>query len=101
MMGYLSRGVQVPDEHAKEKRAQMLTAPWSSTTPSLMIPLRVSSSKQTPSNAFVAVEYQGYWFYIPHGDHASKGAFGLLTYLYQLQAPQAPTAGPLLTVPTG
>lgn len=100
MMGYLSRGVEVPEAHAKEKRVEVLDSS-DKALPSFLVPLRIFSAKDPPANAFVAVKYQDYWFYIGHGDHSSKQAFGLLTYLYQLQAPQAPSAGPLLTVPTG
>ncbi len=100
MMGYLARGVEIPEVHAKEKRAEVLDSSGKASSSS-PVPLRIYSANEPPANAFVAVKYQDYWFYIEHGDHPSKQAFGLLTYLYQLQAPQAPTAGPLLTVPTG
>jgi hypothetical protein len=49
----------------------------------------------------VAVQHQGYWFFIRQSDHRSKQAFSLLAYLFQMQAPQMKGAGPLLTVPTG
>ena len=49
----------------------------------------------------VAVLFEDHWFYIPQSDHQSKKSFGLLEYLFQMQAPQTPTMGPLLTVPTG
>ncbi len=65
------------------------------------VPLRIRSQAGSPPDAFVAVRYADYWFYIPHSDHTSKQAFGLLAYLFQMQAPQVQGAGPLLTVPTG
>ena len=49
----------------------------------------------------VAVQHHGQWFYIPHSDHTSKLAFGLLAYLFQMQSPQQKTVGPILTVPVG
>ena len=66
-----------------------------------MVPLRIRSQGKLPSDAFAAVQYKGYWFYIANSDHRSKQAFGLLVYLFQMQAPQIKGAGPLITVPTG
>jgi hypothetical protein len=63
--------------------------------------LRIHSQAEPPLDAFVAVKYADHWFYIPHSDHLSKQAFGLLVYLFQMQAPQVQGVGPLLTVPTG
>ncbi len=64
-------------------------------------PLRVRCVRERPADAFVAVEFSGSWYYIPSGDQQSKRAFGLLNYLFQMQAPQNQGAGPLITVPAG
>jgi len=64
-------------------------------------PLKVYSSEDPPKTAFVAVRHHDYWYYIKATDQESKQAFSLLTYLFQLQSPKAPTQGPVLTVPTG
>ena len=101
MMGQLSQGVQIPEEHASEQRVELMAVSSDDTTTRLLVPLRIQSASERPADAFVAVKYQDYWFYIPHGDHNSKRIFGLLTYLFQLQAPQAPTGAPLITVPAG
>ncbi len=95
LMGFLARGVQIPAEHADQGRAVQSGAGGPDA------PLRVWSQVERPSDAFVAVRHQGYWFYIRQSDHTSKQAFGLLAYLFQMQAPQIKGAGPLLTVPTG
>ena len=101
LMAYVSRGVEIPAAHIEEKRAVELV-PWADQeTRDLLVPLRIYSSVNRPLDAFVAVLYQDHWFYITYSDHASKQAFGLLTYLFSLQAPQPPTGAPLLTVPTG
>jgi len=64
-------------------------------------PLKIHASEDPPKAAFVAVRYHDYWYYIKETDQESKQAFSLLTYLFQLQSPKAPTQGPVLTVPTG
>ena len=99
LMGFLARGVELPAEHVEQQRATKIVYPADEKLRSLSVPLQVRSAEDEPDGAFVAVRYGEYWFYILHSDQASKEAFGLLTYLYQLQAPQAPVAGPLLTLP--
>ena len=100
MMGFLCFGVELPQEHLDENRAARISDVRSGDD-RRRVPLQVHSQAEPPSNAFVAVKYADHWFYIPHSDHTSKLAFGLLAYLFQMQAPQVQGAGPLLTVPTG
>ncbi|RLA22697.1 MAG: hypothetical protein DRQ62_07520 [Gammaproteobacteria bacterium] len=100
LMGFLSHGVEVPAEHKQEKFVEH-TEVVEIDNNDFFIPLHIRSSAKEPDNAFVAIEYQDYWFYIEHSDHSSKQAFGLLTYLYMLQAPQAPGGVPILTIPAG
>jgi len=100
LMAFLSRGVRVPAEHLEQNRVRPRSAPVGPRDRALE-PLVVLAQREKPESAFVAVHYQDYWFYVAHDDHESKEAFGLLTYLFQMQAPQVQGAGPLLTVPTG
>jgi len=102
LMGFLSRGVAIPPAHT-ESSAPLPSQQTSSSDDWQAIPppLRIHASVERPSDAFVAVRYQGHWFSIARSDHASKQAFGLLTYLFQLKSPEAPSAAPLLTIPTG
>jgi hypothetical protein len=102
LMGFLSRGIEVPEAHAQEGRALPTATFPEADDPSLHSLMKVSSSLEQPVEAFVAVRYQNYWFYIPHSDQQSKQAFTLLTYLFQMQAlPEAPSAAPVITVPAG
>jgi hypothetical protein len=101
LMGFLSRGVEIPATHIEENRVEEMIIPVDAELRSLLFPLRIHSHVDKPTNAFVAVRHYDHWFYIIHSDHMSKQAFGLLTYLFQMQAPQAQTLGPMITVPTG
>ncbi|HZM01081.1 MAG TPA: hypothetical protein VFD43_12605 [Planctomycetota bacterium] len=100
LMGFLCRGVDVPPQHLDESRA-VRTHGVGGGDDRRRVPLRIRVQAEPPLDAFVAVKYVDYWFYIPRSDHLSKQAFGLLVYLFQMQAPQVQGAGPLLTVPTG
>ncbi len=100
LMGFLSGGVEIPSVHAEEKRAENVTPIADAEYWSLMFPLKIHSSVERPTDAFVAVRHHDHWFYIKHSDHLSKQDFSLLTYLFQMQSPQAQTLGPMITVPT-
>jgi len=95
VISFLSRGVEIPAAHLKEERVVDMGS-WGD-----MVSFRILSSRDRPDNVFVAVRYQDYWFYIENSDHESKRAFGLLIYLFQLQAPEKAAAAPILTLPTG
>lgn len=101
LMGFLSRGVAVPPAHVEISTLPSQRTVSSDDRQTIPSPLRVRVSDERPSDAFVAILYQGHWFSIDLSDHASKQAFGLLTYLFQLKSPKIPSAAPLLTVPTG
>ena len=100
LMGFLSRGIEIPAAHIEEQRVEEMIYPVDPELRSLLFPLRIHSSVERPDDAFVAVRLHNHWFYISHSDHMSKQAFGLLTYLFLMQAPQAQTLGPMITVPT-
>ena len=100
MMGFLSRGIEIPAAHLEEKRVEDMISPVDPEFRSLLFPLKIHSSVERPVDASVAVRHHDHWFYIKHSDHMSKQAFGLLTYLFQMQSPQAQTLGPMITVPT-
>lgn len=97
LMGFLAHGVEVPAVHRHERFVEGGNKRHND----FFVPLHILSSEKEPDNAFVAIEYQDHWFYIEHSDHNSKQAFGLLTYLYMLQAPQSPSGVPLITIPAG
>ena len=100
LMGFLSRGIEIPNSHIEEKRVEEMILLDDPGLRSLLFPLKIYSSVERPSDAFVKVRHHDHWFYITHSDHMSKQAFSLLTYLFQMQAPQAQTLGPMITVPT-
>lgn len=100
LMGFLSRGVELPAAHVEEGRAEVITLPVDIKSELLFFPLKIFSSIERPTDAFVAVRHHDHWFYILHSDHKSKAAFALLTYLFELQAPKAQALGPMITVPT-
>ena len=103
-MAFLSWGVRVPQEHIDGEMARTPhhnhpeIIEWSELFHEL---IDVHSSRFCPKNAFIAVQYRDYWFYIDDGDIRSKKTFGLLLQLYNLNADEAKNRGPILTLPLG
>lgn len=59
--------------------------------------LKISWQAGRPESAFVATQYRGGWFYIDDADLHSKTTFGLLTYLFYLQAGEIESFQPVVT----
>jgi len=90
LMGLLSEGVEDPQAQDRSTSASSIGA---------LTPMRVRSQVERPVDAFVSVRFDENWYFVPRSDRESKRSFGMLNYLYQMQASQNQGAGPLLTVP--
>ena len=90
----LARCVEVPEEHARD---QMILE-WQGSDRGEEW-LSIQQSSRPRQDTFVQIRHKGHWFYIADSDVHSKRTFGLLTYLYSLQASDVTGRGPLLTVP--
>jgi hypothetical protein len=103
---YLANGVSVPPEHAECGLASMGpsaaggTIEWPQITEGLF---RVCSVKQRcrPKDAYAAVKYRGYWFYIDDRDADSKATFSLMMMMTQINQLGVRKGGPALTLPLG
>jgi hypothetical protein len=54
-----------------------------------------------PMDAFVAIRYDGDWFWIPNDDYQAKLSFTMLMLLFNLATPGSDTGLPVITIPTG
>ena len=63
--------------------------------------IRINHSKEEPENAFVAVKYLDYWFYIDRGDIISKRTFTFLMILFSVTETGGKEGLPLVTIPSG
>jgi hypothetical protein len=101
---YLSQAVEVPREHRDrnwvtttiDRQGQAFD--WQRVVGDL---LRIRSRSTPPADAAVAVHYKGSWFYIDNSDLSSKSTLALLSQLFALQAGEAKTVTPVLTLPVG
>jgi hypothetical protein len=60
--------------------------------------IRILSSAFRPSQALVAAQYRGRWYYIEQSDEPSKQWFAMVGLLAGAQVPDT-GIGPVLTVP--
>jgi hypothetical protein len=58
------------------------------------------SGTEAPADAYAAVTYKGYWFWIDDTDIASKRTFTFLMILFSLAETGQTTAAPVVTVPS-
>ena len=62
--------------------------------------VRIHSGKQAPTNAFVAVNYRGAWFWIDDSDLRSKQVFMQLMLLFTMADTSPQGTGPVITIPS-
>ena len=101
IMGFLAQGVEIPLEQQQQVRMIGGAALAADGSEAKGIPFRVRWSTERPSDAFVAIQYNGYWFSVTNTDIESKRGFNLLVYGFRLLAPERAAVAPALTLPTG
>ena len=94
--------IEVPDIHVEEKRVNPTqtedTGPGVPSTPLI----RIHSSREKPADAFVAVPYHGYWFWIDDRDLPSKRIFSFIMFIFTLVEDTGRKEGaPIVTIPAG
>lgn len=88
VMFYLSQGVDTPLEHQARGIVTLTVdesgAPfdWSEMMHDLFT---IHACKKCPEHAAVAIEYQGYWFYIDERDQTSLSTYSLLVELFGIE----------------
>lgn len=97
----LASYIEVPDVHVDEKRVNP-THPEESPTGATLSPLiRIHSSRDRPADAFAAVPYRGYWYWIDDRDLPSKRMFSFLMFIFTLVETGGREGAPIVTIPAG
>ena len=89
--------VDVPEEHRLEHRT--FPAANRSVLDEGHQSVRVHSGKERPKDAFVAVRYREYWFWIDDGDWQTKRALSAVMFFFTLANTGDGGKLPLITIP--
>ncbi len=97
----LASYIEVPDAHVLEKRVNPTLAdqPVAGAPPAPLI--RIRSAQERPLDAFIAIPYRGYWFWIDDKDLPSKRLFSSLMLVFTLTETETKEGAPIVTIPVG
>ena len=98
IMLQLGFGIELPATHATDGRA--LPGRWKPGDAKTKPLVYIRSGTKAPADAYAAVPYKGYWYWIEDTDIASKRAFTFLLILFSLAETGQSSAAPIVTVPS-
>ena len=100
IMIQMATKIDVPPEHVADGRTvpTMATAGSDAENRKLM---KIQHSKERPENAFSAVKYRDYWYWVDDRDFRSKRTFAFLMILFSLTETGGKEGLPLVTIPSG
>jgi hypothetical protein len=93
----LATQINAPQEHVTEGRT-VPSMSWGDDENSL---ININHSREKPEDAFVAVKYRNYWFYIDDRDLKSKTTFTFVMILFSVTETGGKEGLPLVTIPAG
>lgn len=99
IIGELAHYIDIPVHHIKENRASPGIPEAASIDDEQQIVIH--SSQEKPEDAFIAIEYRDYWFFIEDTDFESKRIFSFLLFLFTLAESGPNGLAPILTLPAG
>jgi hypothetical protein len=97
MQAFASR-LDVPEAHLKDHSAWPALASDAAAESRRPAP-RIHSGKEKPADAFAAVRYRGYWFWVDNGDLQTKRALTVVMFFFTLADTGSPEKLPLVTIP--
>ena len=97
IMGAFASYLDVPEAHLKDYSA--LPAFENTGPESRQNQVRIHSGKEKPANAFAAVHYHGFWFWIDDGDWQTKRALTAVMFFFTLAETGDSGKLPLITIP--
>ncbi|MES2008174.1 MAG: hypothetical protein V4468_04710 [Pseudomonadota bacterium] len=87
--------LEVPEAHMKDHSA----LPGITQTAAQQGGVRIHSGKDRPAEAYAAVRYRDYWFWIDQGDLATKRALSAIMLFFTLTDTGSKEPLPLITIP--
>jgi hypothetical protein len=84
MLAGLSQWIDVPPEHVSSGRVLPQPSAEAMEEYGFEPMITVHSSADRPGDAFVAVRYDGFWYWIDHDDYSSKRTLGFMQLMFSL-----------------
>jgi hypothetical protein len=97
ILAQLGANVEVPVEHIAELRTYP-PIPEQGGAQSLPPLIRIHAEKSQPTDAFAAVKYRDYWYWIDDRDFRSKGIFTFLMIIMTLAEKGENVQAPIVTI---
>lgn len=98
----LASYIDVPAVHVEEMRVNATHLEEASSGSAVSPLIRIHSSREKPADAFAAVPYRGYWFFIDDRDLPSKRMFSFLMFVFTLvEKTDGKEGAPIVTIPAG
>jgi len=97
----LASQIEVPVVHVEEKQVNPTMTEEMVQGVSVPPLIKIHSSTEKSENAFIAVSYQNYWFWIDKRDLRSKSLFSFLMMIFSLTETGSKEGAPILTIPAG
>jgi hypothetical protein len=98
ILNHLGANVEVPPEHIKEHRTYSPIPESGDMTRSLPPLIKIHAEKSQPADAFAAVRYHDYWYWIDDRDYRSKGVFTFLMIILTLADKEDRVQAPIVTI---
>ena len=97
ILNLLGSNVEVPPEHVAERRTY---PPILESGDALSMPplIRIHAEQSQPTDAFAAVKYRDYWYWIDDKDYRSKGIFTFLMIIMTLSETGEKAQLPIVTI---
>jgi hypothetical protein len=96
----LSADIEVPVAHVEEKRVSPTFLEGTAKGRKISPLIRIVSSSEKPSDAFVSVHYRNSYFWIDDRDLMSKRIFSFLMFVFTLVETGEKGPAPVVTIPT-
>ena len=98
LLNQLGADVEVPPEHIAERRTYPPIPESEDMTRSLPHLISIHAEKSQPADAFAAVKYRDYWYWIDDRDFRSKGIFTFLMIIMTLSEKEEKVQAPIVTI---
>jgi hypothetical protein len=97
----LSSYIDVPAAHVEEKRVRATMLEETAEGYSFPAPIKIRSSTNKPQDAFIAIPYRDFWFWIDDRDQESKSFFTFLMFLFLLTETGDRVSAPVMSISAG